>query len=84
MARGEIGGFGFKREIYKRALPQIFDVMTALEDKPITDLISALQIEALAKPENSISYDELRDGMEVKIEKAFFDESRAHLPDRKP
>ena len=66
------------------ALPQIFDVMTALEEKPITDLISALQIEASTKPENSISYAELRDGMEVKIEKAFFDESRAHLPDRKP
>ncbi len=66
------------------ALPQIFDVMTALEEKPITDLISALQNEASEKPENSISYAELRDGMEVKIEKAFFDESRAHLPDRKP
>ncbi len=62
------------------ALPQIFDVATALEEKPIIDLLSALQIEALAKPENSISSAELRDGMEVKIEKAFFDESRAHLP----
>ncbi len=66
------------------ALPQIFDVATALEEKPIIDLLSALQIEALAKPENSISYAELRDGMEVKIEKAFFDESRAHLPGKKP
>ena len=66
------------------ALPQIFDVITALEEKPITDLISALQIEASAKPENSISYAELRDGMEVKIEKAFFDESCAHLPGKKP
>ena len=66
------------------ALPQIFDVTTALEEKPISDLVSALQIEASAKPENSISYAELRHGMEVKIEKAFFDESRAHLPGRKP
>ncbi len=66
------------------ALPQILDVVAALEEKPITDLISALQIEASAKPENSISYAELRNGMEVKIEKAFFDESRARLPGRKP
>ncbi len=66
------------------ALPQIFDVTTALEEKLITDLVSALQIEALAKPENSISYAELLDAMEVKIEKAFFHESRAHLPDKKP
>ena len=66
------------------ALPQIFDVMTALEEKPITDLISALQIEASAKPENSISYAELCDGMEVEIEKAFFDESHARLPGKKP
>ncbi len=66
------------------ALPQIFDVMTALEEKPIIDLISALQIEASTKPENSISYAELCEGMEVEIEKAFFDESRAHLPGKKP
>ena len=66
------------------ALPQIFDEATALEAKPITDLVSALQIEASIKPENPISYAELRDGMEVKIEKAFFDESRAHLPGKKP
>jgi hypothetical protein len=66
------------------ALLQIFDVMTVLEEKPITDLISALQMEASTKPENSISYAELRDGMDVKIEKAFFDESRAYLPGKKP
>jgi hypothetical protein len=66
------------------ALPQIFDVASALEEKPITDLLSALQIEASAKPENSISYAELRDGMEVKIEKGFFDESRANLLNKKP
>ena len=66
------------------SLPQIFDVMTALEEKPITDLISALKIEASIKPENSISYAELCDGMEIEIEKAFFDESRAHLPTKKP
>jgi hypothetical protein len=66
------------------ALPQIFDVMTALEEKPITDLISALQIDASTKPENSISYAELYDGMEIEIEKAFFDESRAHLPGKNP
>ena len=66
------------------ALPQIFDVTSALEEKPITDLISALQIEASIKPENSISYAELCDGMEVEIERAFFDESRVHLPGKKP
>ncbi len=68
----------------REALPQIFDVMKALEEKPITDFISALQIEASTKPENSISYAELCEGMEVEIEKAFFDESRAHLPGKKP
>jgi len=61
------------------ALPQIFDVMTALEEKPITDLISALQIEVSIKPENSISYAELCDGIDVEIENDFFAESRAHL-----
>jgi len=66
------------------ALPQIFDVMTALEEKPITDVVSALQIEVLAKPEDSISYAELCDGMDVTIETAFFEESRAHLPSKKP
>lgn len=66
------------------ALPQIFDVMRALEEKPILDIISALQIEPLAKPENSISFAGLRDGMEVKIETAFFDESQAHLVGLEP
>jgi hypothetical protein len=62
-------------------LPQIVDPRTALEEKPILELISALGTAAQEKPENSISFAELCDGMEMTIEKAFFNEARAHLPD---
>jgi hypothetical protein len=60
------------------ALPQIFNVMTALAEKPIVDIASALQLEAPTRPEGVISLAELYADMDVKIEHAYFHESRAH------
>lgn len=61
-------------------LPQIFDPRTALEERPILEIISALGTPAPEKPEDSISFAELCSGMEVTIEKGYYQESRAHLP----
>ncbi|MEH6518983.1 MAG: hypothetical protein V7742_20075 [Halioglobus sp.] len=61
------------------SLPQIFNPRLPVEEDAFTDLISALKIEASPKPENSLSFAELREGMEVKIENAFFSEARSHM-----
>jgi hypothetical protein len=60
-------------------LPQISNPRLPVEEDSFTDLISALQIEASPKPENSLSFTELREGMEVRIENAFFNEARSHV-----
>jgi hypothetical protein len=61
------------------SLPQILNPRLAIEEESFTDLISALQIEASPKPENSLSFTELREGMEMRIERAYFNEARSHL-----
>ena len=61
------------------SLPQILNPRLAIEEESFTDLISALQIEASPKPENSLSFIELREGMEMRIERAYFNEARSHL-----
>jgi len=68
-------------EKYKdgESLPQTLDPNLAVEEESFTDLISALQIEASPEPENSLSFTELREGMEMRIERAFFNEARSHL-----
>jgi len=68
-------------EISKKGeeLPQIFDPRNALEEKPILDIIAVLGTSAPVTPENSISFTELCEGMEMTIEKGYFDEARAHL-----
>ena len=60
-------------------LPQLVDPRMAVEEKPILEFISVVESAVQEKPENSISFAELCDGMEVTIESAFFSESRAHL-----
>lgn len=65
------------------ALPQIVDVMAALTEKPIIEIASALQLPAPTKAAGAISFAELCAGMEVKIEHAYFQESRAHKVARK-
>ena len=61
------------------ALPQIFNVMEALTEAPIIEIASALQIEASPKPEGSISFARLCEGLEMIIEHGYYAESRAHL-----
>ncbi|MFT7652309.1 MAG: hypothetical protein ACI9ON_002304 [Limisphaerales bacterium] len=61
------------------SLSQILDPNFPLEDASFDDLVSALQIEASPKPENSLCFEALRGGMEVRIEKAFFKEARSHV-----
>ena len=61
------------------SLPQVLDARLPVEEGAFTDLVSAVQIEASPKPENSLSFAELRVGMEMKIEKAFFNEARSHI-----
>jgi len=62
-----------------QSLPQILDPRLAIKEESLTELISALQIEASPKPENSLSFTELREGMEMTVERAFFAEARSHL-----
>ena len=59
------------------SLPQILDARLAVEEQSFTDFISALQTEASPKPELSLSFTELREGMEMRIERAFFNEARS-------
>ena len=59
------------------SLPQTLDPNLAVEEPAFTDLIFALQTEASPKPEHSLSLTELRQSMEVRIEKAFFNEARS-------
>ena len=61
------------------ALPQIANVMLALVEAPIIEIAAALQIEASPKPEGSISFAELCEGLETMIENAYFEASRIHL-----
>jgi hypothetical protein len=65
------------------SLPQIFNVMTALAQRPVVEIATALQLPAPTKPIGAISFAELCAGMEVKIEHAYFHESRAHKVARK-
>ena len=61
------------------SLPQFLDARVPVEGGAFTDPVSALQIEASPKPDNSLSFAERRVGMEMKIEKAFFNEARSHI-----
>jgi hypothetical protein len=60
------------------SLPQILDARLAVEEQSFTDLVSALQTEASPKPEHSLSFAELREGMEIRVERAFYNEARSH------
>ena len=61
------------------ALPQIPDPRAALEEPPIVELIAAMQAEAQTAADNSISFAQLCDGLEMTIDSAFLREARAHL-----
>jgi hypothetical protein len=61
-----------------RALPQIFDPKSALDEQPIRELIAAMQAEPQTTADNAISFAELREGMAMNIEHAYFEESRTH------